>query len=188
MAQVRLYPVILLATILSVSCTSTREAALTRKLTSEPWGKTAAGAPVELYTLTNAKGAEARIATYGGIGVSLKVPESSGAPGDIVLGFDNLGGYLQQPPPPYFGALIGRYGNRIAKGKFSLNGVEYTLAKNNGENHLHGGVRGFDKRIWKAKEGPGQSLELSYVSADGEEGYPGNLSTTVTYTLTDNNE
>jgi aldose 1-epimerase len=188
MAQVRLYPVILFATILTVGCTSTKEAALTSKLTSEPWGKTAAGEPVELYTLTNTKGAEARIATYGGIVVSLKVPDRSGAPGDIVLGFDSLDGYLQQPPPPYFGALIGRYGNRIAKGKFALNGTEYTLAKNNGENQLHGGVRGFDKRIWKAKEGPGQSLELSYLSKDGEESYPGNLSTTVTYTLTDNNE
>lgn len=161
---------------------------MARKLTSEPWGKTSAGEAVELYTLTNAKGAEARITTYGGILVSLKVPDRAGKLGDIVLGFDNLDGYLQQPPPPYFGALIGRYGNRIANGKFSLNGTEYTLAKNDGENHLHGGARGFDKRVWKAKEASGQSLELSYLSKDGEEGYPGNLSTTVIYTLTDNNE
>jgi len=185
---------VLIVTLLSVGCTSTtsttssKEAGLTRKLTSEAWGKTTDGTPISLYTLTNAKGAEARIATYGGIVVSLKVPDKSAQMGDIVLGFDSLDGYLQQPPPPYFGALIGRYGNRIAKGKFTLNGVEYTLAKNNGENHLHGGVRGFDKRVWTAKEGAGQSLELSYLSKDGEEGYPGNLSVTVTYTLTDNNE
>jgi aldose 1-epimerase len=165
---------VLIVTLLSVGCTSTtsttssKEVGLSRKLTSEAWGKTTGGEAVSLYTLTNAKGTEARIATYGGIVVSLKVPDKSGQMGDIVLGFDSLDGYLQQPPPPYFGALIGRYGNRIAKGKFTLNGVEYTLAKNNGENHLHGGVRGFDKRVWTAKEGAGQSLELSYLSKDGE--------------------
>src|SRR5262249_36058839 len=143
---------------------ATKEAGLTRKVTSEAWGKTKEGEPVSLYTLTNAKGAEARIATYGGIVVSLKVPDRSGNVGDIVAGFDSLDGYIQQPPPPYFGALIGRYGNRIAKGKFTLNGVEYTLAKNNGENHLHGGIRGFDKRVWTGKIVAEQSLELNYLS------------------------
>ena len=188
MAPVRLFPLAIFATILTVGCSTstTKETGLARKLTSEPWGKTAAGEAVELYTLTNAKGAEVRIMTYGGVVVSLSVPDRAGKLGDIVAGFDTLEGYFI--PPPFFGAIIGRYGNRIGKGKFSLNGTEYTLAKNNGENHLHGGLRGFDKVIWKAKEAPGQSLELSYLSKDGEEGYPGNLSTTVTYTLTDNNE
>ena len=141
---------------------------------------------MELYTLTNAKGSEARIMTYGGVVVSLKVPDRSGALGDVVAGFDDLKGYLT--PPPYFGAIIGRYGNRIAAGRFSLGGVTYQLAKNDGANHLHGGVRGFDKRVWSAKPLSPQSLELSYLSKDGEEGYPGNLSATVTYTLTDANE
>ena len=188
MAHVRLFTLVLLAAILTDGCSSGKDVGVSRKLTREPWGKTAAGEAVELYTLTNAKGAEAKITTYGGIVVSLKVPDRAGAMGDVVLGFDNLDSYLQQPPPPYFGALIGRYGNRIGKAKFTLNGIEYTLAKNNGENHLHGGRRGFDKVVWNAKGGPGESLELNYLSKDGEEGYPGNLSATVTYTWTDNNE
>ncbi|HSM77854.1 MAG TPA: aldose epimerase family protein [Bryobacteraceae bacterium] len=152
----------------------------------KPFGQTAEGEKVDLYTLTNPNGMEAAISTYGGIVVSLKTPDRSGKLGDVVLGFDDLKGYLGASP--YFGALVGRYGNRIAKGKFSLDGVEYTLAKNNGENSLHGGLRGFDKRVWTAKEVSPESLELSYFSKDGEEGYPGNLSATVTYTLTDNNE
>jgi len=156
------------------------------KLTSEPWSKTVAGEPVELYTLTNAKGAEVKITNYGGIVVSIRVPDRTGKFDDVVLGFDTIDGYLGKHP--HFGALIGRYGNRIGKARFTLNGIEYTLAKNNGENHLHGGIRAFDMLVWKAKEAPGQSLELSYLSKDGEEGYPGNLSTTVSYTLTDNNE
>jgi aldose 1-epimerase len=150
------------------------------------WGKTPDGAGVDLYTLTNSKGAEARIATYGGVVVSLRVPDRTGTLGDVVAGFDSLDGYLT--PPPYFGAIIGRYGNRIAGGRFSLNGVEYTLARNDGGNHLHGGVRGFDKQVWTAKPLSPGSLELTYLSKDGEEGYPGNLSATVTYTLTDANE
>jgi len=195
MAPVRLFPLAILAVVSMAGCggsaptkEAAKEAAMTRKITSEPWGKTGAGEAVELYTLTNAKGAEARITTYGGILVSLKVPDRAGAIGDVILGFDNLDGYLQTPPPPYFGALIGRYGNRIGGAKFKLEGKEYTLAKNDGANHLHGGLRGFDKVVWKAKEGAGQSLELTYLSKDGEEGYPGNLTSTVTYTLTDNNE
>lgn len=150
------------------------------------FGKLPSGEAVELYTLTNAKGVEADISTYGGVVVSLKVPGRSGALGDIVLGFDDFNGYLK--PPPYFGAIVGRYGNRIAHAQFTLDGVVYKLAKNDGDNTLHGGNRGFDKVLWKAKPEGGQSLELTYLSKDGEEGYPGNLSVTVVYTLTDNNE
>lgn len=141
---------------------------------------------MDLYTLTNAQGASAAISTYGGVIVSLKVPDRTGAMGDVVLGFDKLGDYMK--PGPYFGAIIGRCANRIAHGKFMLDGTEYTLAKNNGENSLHGGLRGFDKQLWIAKEAPNRALELDYVSKDGEEGYPGNLAVTVIYTLTDNNE
>ncbi len=149
------------------------------------FGKTADGQAVDIFTLTNIKGAEARIINYGGILVSLKMPDRSGKLEDIVLGYDSMDGYNKNSP--YLGALIGRYANRIAKGKFKLNGHEYTLAVNNGENHLHGGLKGFDKVIWQAtplngKNGP--ALKLTYVSKDGEEGYPGTLSVTVTYTLT----
>jgi aldose 1-epimerase len=150
------------------------------------WGKTPDGETVDLYTLTNVRGAEAHIITYGGIVVSLKVPDRLGAMADVVAGLDNLEGYLK--PPPYFGAIIGRYGNRVGKARFSLNGMAYMLAKNDGENSLHGGIRGFDKRVWTAKPLSVQSLELAYLSKDGEEGFPGNLAATVTYTLTDANE
>ena len=167
-------------------CSSRETPAVPAASTKISWGNTPEGQPVELYTLTNAKGSEARIMTYGGVVVSLKVPDRSGALGDVVAGFDNLQGYLT--PPPYFGAIIGRYGNRIGGGQFSLGGMAYTLAKNDGANHLHGGIRGFDKRLWRAKPLSPQSLELSYLSQDGEEGYPGNLSATVTYTLTDAHE
>jgi aldose 1-epimerase len=155
----------------------------------ESFGKTADGEAVDIYTLTNARNIEARIMTYGGIVVSLKTPDRNGKVEDVVLGFDNLDGYLKGHP--FFGALVGRYANRIAKGRFTLNGVEYKLAQNNNGNSLHGGERGFDKRVWTAKEvggaeGPG--LELTYVSKDGEEGYPGTLTSVVTYRLTDNDE
>lgn len=182
----RLNPVVVLGAIVMISCSSPRGPAASRKMEHKPFGQTAEGEKVDLYTLTNPNGMEAAISTYGGIVVSLKTPDRSGKLGDVVLGFDDLKGYLGTSP--YFGALVGRYGNRIAKGKFSLDGVEYTLAKNNGENSLHGGLRGFDKRVWTAKEVSPESLELSYFSKDGEEGYPGNLSATVTYTLTDSNE
>ena len=154
----------------------------------KPWGKLKTGEAVDLYTLKNSKGAEATITTYGARVVTLKMPDKTSKFDDIVLGFDNLDGYLQTPPPPYFGATIGRYGNRIAGGKFQLDGVTYTLAKNNGANSLHGGNVGFDKVVWTAKPGNGQSVTLTYLSKDGEEGYPGNLTANVTYTLTDNNE
>ena len=152
---------------------------------STPFGKTPAGEAVDLYTLKNAKGMEAAISTYGGVVVSLKVPDRAGKMGDVVLGFDDFNGYLL--PPPYFGALIGRYGNRIGHGKFTLDGKEYDLAKNDGDNTLHGGLKGFDKRIWTANLVSPSSLELKYVSKDGEENFPGNLSTTVVYSVTEDN-
>jgi aldose 1-epimerase len=155
----------------------------------ESFGKTASGQNIDLFTLTNTCGLEARIMTYGGILVSLKVPDRHGHLDDIVLGFDSADGYTNTGK--YFGALIGRCANRIGKGRFSLNGVEYKLAVNNGENHVHGGINGFHKVVWRAKAlktPAGPTLELTYLSEDGEEGYPGNLSVKVVYTLTDNNE
>ena len=160
-----------------------------QNIQKQAFGKTPDGTPVELYTFTNARGAEAKIMTYGGIVVSLRVPDRNGKLDDVVLGYDALEGYVKNNP--YFGAIIGRYGNRIARGKFTLDGRQYTLAQNNGENHLHGGVKGFDKVVWNASEirdKNGVGLKLTYLSKDGEEGYPGNLSVTVIYTLTNNNE
>ena len=159
------------------------------KVTKEGFGKTPDGQDADIYTLTNSGGAEVRITNYGGIVTSLKVPDRNGKLDDIVLGFDNLDAYLKGHP--YFGAIIGRYGNRIAKGRFTLHSVEYKLAVNNGENHLHGGIKGFDKVVWNAKPrklANGAALELTYLSKDGEEGYPGNLSVKVVYTLTNANE
>ena len=157
-------------------------------ITKQLFGKTADGKPVDIYTLTNTKGMEARIMTYGGIIVSLKTPDRNGKFADVELGFDSLDPYLKGHP--FFGALVGRYGNRIAKGKFKVSGKEYNLLVNNGENHLHGGALGFDKKVWTAKSGKsteGQTLELKYTSADMEEGYPGKLDVTVVYTLTNDN-
>ena len=159
-----------------------------QKISKASFG-TADGQSVNLYTLTNRNGMEARITNYGGIVVSLTAPDRNNKWADIVLGLNDLDSYLKGHP--YFGALIGRYGNRIAKGRFTLNGVEYKLAVNNGENHLHGGLKGFDKVVWTAqsmrtKLGP--ALSLTYLSKDGEEGYPGNLKVKVVYTLTNNNE
>lgn len=158
-------------------------------ITKESFGKTGNGENVDLYTLTNNLGMQAKIMNYGGIVVSLKVPDRNGKMDDVVLGFNDLDSYLKGHP--YFGAIVGRYGNRIAKGRFTLNGVEYKLAVNNGENHLHGGIKGFDKVVWTAKEmrtKMGPALSLTYISKDGEEGYPGTLTATVVYTLTNNNE
>jgi aldose 1-epimerase len=149
------------------------------------FGKTADGTPVDLYTLSNDNGITCTITNYGGIIVSLVVPDRDGTPADIVLGFDTLEEYLDHSP--FFGCIVGRYGNRIAQAKFTLEDVEYTLAQNDGENSLHGGARGFDKVVWQAEpfEAEGKvSLKLTYTSPDGEEGYPGSLSTTVLYTLT----
>ncbi len=159
------------------------------KITTEAFGKSSDGQNVDIYTLTNRRGTEVKITNYGGIITSLKVADRNGKFDDIVLGFDNLDSYLKGHP--YFGAIIGRYGNRIAKGRFTLNGHQYTLAVNNGENHLHGGIKGFDKVVWIAKPLKvlnGAALQLTYLSKDGEEGYPGNLSVRVVYTLTNANE
>ncbi len=158
-------------------------------ISSKPFGQTPDGTAVELYTLRNAHGLEARIMTYGGILQSLQVPDRTGKLGDVVLGYDQLQGYIDKTP--YFGALIGRYGNRIGGAKFSLDGQTYNLATNNGPNSLHGGLKGFDKVVWSAKPlvGPdGPELVLAYYSRDGEEGFPGNLQVTAIYTLTDDNE
>lgn len=155
----------------------------------ESFGKTSDGKEVFLYTLTNANGLKATITTYGGIMTSLHVPDSSGKSGDILLGYNDLEGNVNDSS--YLGALIGRYGNRIAKGKFTLDGTEYTLATNNGPNHLHGGVKGFNKVVWDGQaieQDGGPGLKLTYTSPDGEEGYPGNLTCTVIYTLTNDNE
>jgi aldose 1-epimerase len=144
---------------------------------------------VGLYTMTNSRGMEVRAMNYGGIIVSLRVPDKKGMLADVVLGFDTLDAYLNNKP--YFGAIIGRYANRIAKGKFPLDGVEYRLARNNGMNSLHGGLKGFDKVLWHGEQfenNHGIGVVFTYTSKDGEEGYPGNLKTTVTYTLTDQNE
>ena len=154
-----------------------------------PFGKTPSGEAVELYTLKNASNVRVQIMTYGGTVVSLQVPDRDGMLGDIVLGYDTLDGYLKNSP--YFGSLIGRYGNRIGNGRFSLDGKQYQLPKNNGENTLHGGIKGFDKVLWKATEvrsNDGVGLSLTYLSKDGEEGFPGNLSVKAVYTLTNNNE
>ena len=155
----------------------------------EAFGNTPDGKAVELYTLANSHGIEVRLINYGGIVVSVKTPDKSGHFADITLGFDSLAGYLNNKP--FFGALVGRYGNRIGNAKFTLDGKTYTLAKNNGPNSLHGGLKGFDKVVWQAEsfQKPGEAgVILKYTSADGEEGYPGNLHTTVTYTLNDKNE
>src|ERR1700738_1842157 len=147
----------------------------------EGFHRTIDGSPVDLYTLKNSNGLEATITNYGGIVGSLMVPDKNGKLGDVVLGYDNLNDYIGHTP--YFGALIGRYGNRIAKGRFIIDGVEYQLAQNNGVNALHGGRRGFDKSVWKAKKAApsdGPPLKLPYTGKDGKEIYQGSLRCRVT--------
>ncbi|HEX8659135.1 MAG TPA: aldose epimerase family protein [Hymenobacter sp.] len=168
------------------------QASTTTMPTAMSFGKTKDGAEAQLFTLTNAHGLKATITTYGGTLTSLLVPDKNGKLGDVVLGFDNLEGYtsdLYVKENPFFGASIGRYGNRIKLGKFTLDGKTYSLPINNPPNSLHGGTRGFDKRLWTAKPGTsadGPTLTLTYVSQDGEEGFPGTLTTQVVYTLTEN--
>jgi len=170
----------------SVACGGGRHDAPTPpgpEVTRAPFGTAPGGEAVELLTLTNTHGMTVRVMTYGGIIISLKVPDKNGVPGDVVLGYDSLADYLRASP--YFGAIVGRYGNRIAKGRFTLGGTEYRLATNNGPNHLHGGVRGFDKVVWHAEpfhDASGVGVHLRYISPDGEEGYPGALRAKVTYT------
>ena len=155
----------------------------------EAFGTMPDGKTVELYTLTNTHGIQVRAITYGGIIVSVETPDKNGRLADITLGFDTLAGYLAKNP--FFGALVGRYANRIGNAKFTLDGKEYPLAKNDGPNSLHGGLKGFDKVVWQGlsfEKGEEVGVVLKYTSADGEEGYPGTLHATVTYTLNDQNE
>jgi aldose 1-epimerase len=159
------------------------------KTEQSAFGKTAEGQDVSLFTLQNASGMKAALTNYGATVTSLYVPDRNGNFDDVVLGFPSLDGYLKDNP--YFGSIVGRYGNRIGKGRFALDGVEYKLAANNGENHLHGGMKGFNKVVWSAepvKQDSAVGVKFSYLSKDGEEGYPGNLSCAVTYWLTSNNE
>src|SRR5580704_14998321 len=157
------------------------------KVSKADFGKMPDGTVVQIFTLTNEHGLEARICTYGGAVVSVKTPDKSGQMADIVQGFDALAGYLN-PAQPYFGALIGRYGNRIGHAKFTLDGKVYSLPANDGANTLHGGPKGFDKVVWTPRQLPDGGIELTYLSKDGEEGFPGNLKATVVYHLTDADE
>ena len=159
----------------------------TEAITTERFGAMDNGREVQLFTLKNQNGMEVSITNYGGIVTSVKVPDQDGNIENVVLGFDDLEQY--KSGHPFFGAIAGRYANRIANGRFELNGEEYELATNNGENHLHGGVEGFDKKFWEAELHEDEnSVTLSYLSLDGEEGYPGNLEVDVTYALTEENE
>ena len=160
-----------------------------RMIKKEAFGTTRDGEAVDLFTLTNSHGMEVRAMTYGGIIVSLRVPDRNGQLDDVVLGYDKLDGYLGRHP--YFGAIIGRYGNRIGHAKFTLDGQEYRLAENDGPNSLHGGIKGFDKVVWHAESFEKKDqvgLIFKYRSVDGEEGFPGTLDVTVTYTLDDKNQ
>jgi len=155
------------------------------------WGTSPDGQAVQEYTLTNADGMEVKIITWGGTITSVLVPDRDGNFENVTLGWPDLDTYTAHEGGPYFGNITGRYANRIAQGKFSIDGEEFSLAQNNGENALHGGIKGFDKVVWEAQEvesDEGPAVQFHYLSADGEEGYPGNLDTTVTYTLTDDNE
>ena len=162
---------------------------LAASVTRAPFGATPDRAAVEIFTLTNANGTEVRAISYGAIIVSIRTRDRGGRLGDITLGFDDLEGYLTRSR--YFGAVVGRYGNRIANGRFTIDGRTYRLATNNGANHLHGGDKGFDKVIWRAapfERGGDVGVVFTYTSRDGEEGYPGTLEATVTYTLTPRDE
>lgn len=175
--------------LMPVACTSTSESSDEGPIQEAPFGVLPGGEQVTAYTLRNDNGMEVRALNYGGIILSIRVPDAEGAFEDVTLGYDSLDAYLEESP--YFGALIGRYGNRIAKGQFSLNDTTYTLAVNNGQNHLHGGLKGFDKVIWNTEpfeDERGVGLVLTRISPAMEEGYPGNLDVKVTYTLTDENE
>jgi aldose 1-epimerase len=159
------------------------------RLMQGPFDRTPDGKVVDLITLRNQNGIEIKVLTYGGVIMSLKTPDRAGALDDIVLGFDDLASYMDKSP--YFGCIIGRYGNRIARGRFELDGKTYTLATNNNENHLHGGVKGWDKAVWGAapfQDRRGVGVVLTHTSPDGDEGYPGTVQATVTYTLTDDNK
>lgn len=178
-----------LSFLLAWGCGPKRHSETKPIMKKQPFGTTSDGQAVELFTLANSHGVEIAITNYGGIITAWKAPGRDGQAADIVLGFDTLDGYLARHP--YFGALVGRYANRIAKGTFTLNGVVYKLARNNGENALHGGIKGFDKVVWKARDvstAEAAALELTHTSPDGDEGYPGTLTATVVYSLNNNNE
>jgi len=167
-----------------------KKEAIPMSANEEAFGQTPDGRQVVLYTLINSNGLKAKITNYGAILVSLEVPDRNGNLADIVLGYDNLPDYIARGA--FFGATVGRYANRIGGAKFTLEGTEYNLVKNNGQNHIHGGTKGFDKVVWKPEdvraEGEQALVKMSYISEDGEEGYPGNMACTVTYTLTEDNE
>ena len=188
----RIFHSILIASIglllMTSACTKKQTMQQPGTITKAEFGVMPDSTKVDIYTLVNHSGITMKVTSYGGIITSLMVPDNKGVAADIVLGYDSLKGYLAKTP--FFGALIGRYGNRIAKGKFTLDGKEYTLALNDGPNHLHGGVKGFDKVVWDVEEFKTDSavgIKLHRLSKDGEEGYPGNLDVTVTYTLKDDN-
>ncbi|RJP68176.1 MAG: galactose mutarotase [Ignavibacteriales bacterium] len=187
MKKIIFYTVSLILVFVMAFCqTNKKEEKMIEK---KSFGKLSDGSEVYIYTLINTSGVEAQITNYGAIVVSLKVPDRNGKLEDVVLGYDNLEGYIADKS--FFGAIVGRYGNRIAKGKFELDGKSYQLTINDGENHLHGGLIGFHKKIWTAEEvksPEGKALKLTYKSEDGEQGYPGNVILSVTYTLTDKNE
>jgi len=171
-----------------LAAASAQPAAAPAGVAKEAFGR-AGGRDVDLYVLTNSRGMVAKVTTYGATLTELDVPDRGGRLGDVVLGFDGLGGYLAKEP--FFGATVGRVGNRIAKGRFSLGGRTYQLATNDGPNHLHGGIRGFDKVVWDAvvaAAAQGPAVRFTYLSRDGEEGYPGNCRVSVVYTLTDAGE
>jgi aldose 1-epimerase len=165
------------------------DAEASMKIEKSDYGKTEVGKPVELYTLTNEQGVQVTITNWGATVVSAVVPDRTGRMADVLLGYDSAEGVLGDTA--YMGSTVGRYGNRIAKGRFSLNGREYRLAQNNGENHLHGGLKGFNKKLWEAREvksSDSVGVAMRYLSADGEEGYPGNLDVTVTFKLDNQNQ
>jgi aldose 1-epimerase len=181
-----IFSVCMIVFLILSGCNQANEKNVNMGISVDSFGQLQDGREVHLFTLSNDNGMEVSIMNFGGIITSLKVPDQDGVSDNIVLGFDNLEDYLSGHP--YFGALIGRYGNRIANGSFEIDGTEYQLARNDGNHHLHGGEIGFDKVLWNADITDEGSLKLTYLSEDGEEGYPGNLEVTVIYTLTDDNE
>ncbi|MBU1821017.1 MAG: galactose-1-epimerase, partial [Bacteroidetes bacterium] len=186
-----LYAALTLVSIFLFNCQSNQDdtTKMQSSITKEAFGTLENGQQADLYTLANANGMVVKITNYGGIITHWLAPDKDGNMADVVLGFDSLDAYVANNP--FFGALVGRYGNRIAKGTFTLDGQTYPLATNNGPNHLHGGITGFDKVLWNAEPVEGenqQALVLTYTSKDMEEGYPGNLDVKVTYTLSDDNK
>jgi aldose 1-epimerase len=186
LSVVRVFVAFVAGVFIAGGCTSKKEVTVTR----EQFGQMPDGTTIEAFTLRNSRGIEVKAITYGGIITSLRIPDREGRFDDVALGYDTLDGYLKTNSP-YFGGIIGRYANRIANASFTLDGKTYPLAANNGPNHLHGGNKGFDKVWWKGEDfqnRTGVGVAFEYVSADGEEGYPGKLEIAVTYTLTERNE